>query len=175
MANLVPLLLLGVAAVALKGKKKKKSTSVAEPEPPDGLPFPPDEEEVPEEETPVPGEPGFSTGTNEGPTPGRPVASGVENLFTGAYPWKILFTLEGDYAAHYYPMGNMGPHEEVARGETPEKAIAAFKFWATNEDRRKRNLPPLLIAKAVPSTNAPQQAGFATKKSEGGGGGLAGN
>lgn len=150
--NILPILLLGgAAAVAMKKKKKKRTTTEQEsPEAPDELPFP------------------TGDGESEGPAPGQVVESGVERHYTGAYPWKILFTLEGDYAAHYYPMGHMGPHEEVARGETKEDAIEAFKFWATNEDRRKRNLPPLLIAKPVPST-------IDNKENNGEGGGLAGN
>lgn len=173
MANLAPLLLLGAVAFALKGKKGKKSTTSATPppDPPDGLPFPSDEEGA-SEEPPAPGESGMSTGTGEGPEPGKAVANGVERHYTGAYPWKILFTTEGDYAAHYYPMGKMGPHEEVARGATSEEAIAAFKFWATNEDRRKRNLPPLLILSSVRATTASQKAGIDNKESNGGGGGL---
>lgn len=163
--NILPILLLGGAAALVMKKKKKKKKTTAEPEAPEAPeepPFLPDEEEpevTPGEGAP-PAEPSLETGTHEGPTPGKAVASGVERHYTGAYPWKILFTTEGDYAAHYYSMGNMGPHEEVARGETPEDAIEAFKFWATNEDRRRRNLPPLLIAKAVESTNAPQKAGI---------------
>ena len=157
--NILPILLLGSAAVVLKGKKKKKKTSTqAPPEPPDGLPF----DEEPEDEgaePPAPGETGMSNEESQAPEPGRPVASGVENLHTGAYAWKILFTHEGDYAAHYYPMGNLGPHEEVVRRATAEEAIKAFQLWATNEDRRKRNLPPLLIASAIDAT-APQKAGL---------------
>lgn len=143
MPNLAPLFVLGAAAVVL-GKKKKKKKAVAEPEPPETPPFG-DEAEPPE----PPGEPALTPGVSEGPEPGKPVASGVENHFTGAYAWKILFTDQGDYAAHYYSMGNLGPHEEIARGDTIEEAVEAFKFWAINEDRRKRNLPPLLKAQAV--------------------------
>ena len=157
MPNLLPILLLGGAAAVILGKKKKKRKTITEPEPPDELPLP-DVGEEPE------GEPSFQTGA--GPEPGKPVASGVERHFTGAYPWKILFTEQGDYAAHFYPMGPLGPHEEVARGAMVEEAIEAFKSWAVNEDRRKRNLPPLLVVKAVqPTTKATDQ---------GVGGGLAG-
>ncbi len=152
MPNLLPLLALAGAAVVL-GKKKKKKKTVTEPEPPDELPLPDvGEREGPGEFLPDPEDPSFQTSEHEPPQVGKPVANGVERHFTGAYAWKILFTEQGDYAAHYYPMGTMGPHEEVARGDTIDKAIEAFKFWATNEDRRKRNLPPLLVVKAVQST-----------------------
>lgn len=164
--NILPILLLsGAAAMVMKKKKKRaKTTEQAPPQAPDEPPFPTGEDDG----EPPPPESGMSSGTFEGPAPGQVVESGVERHYTGAYPWKILFTLEGDYAAHYYPMGHMGPHEEVARGETKEDAIEAFKFWATNEDRRKRNLPPLLIAKPVPST-------IDNKENNGEGGGLAGS
>ena len=156
MANLVPLLLLGAAAVVL-GKKKRKKKGPPEPEPPDEFPIPTDGGEPSPESEPT-GEPSPELGRVDkdevGPEPGKAVASGVERHFTGAYPWKILFTEQGDYAAHYYSMGTLGPHEEVARGDTIEDAIAAFKFWAMNEDRRKRNLLPLITAHIVASSDA---------------------
>lgn len=133
MSNLLPILALAAAAAVVLGKKKKKKKkTVTEPEPPDELPLPDVEEGGEPPELP-PGETGLE--------PGKPVANGVERHFTGAYPWKILFTEQEDYAAHSYPMGPLGPHEEVARGDTVDEAIEGFKFWATNEDRRKRNLP----------------------------------
>lgn len=159
--NVLPILLLGGAAAVALGKKRKKKTQ-AHPEPPDGLPFPePDEEEGEEgqpDEPSAPGETGLSNEESQAPKPGKPVASGVERYYTGAYAWKILFTHDGDYAAHYYPMGNLGPHQEVARRPSVEEAIKAFQFWATNEDRRKRNLPPILIAKAIDTE--PQKTGL---------------
>lgn len=176
MPNILPILLLAGGAAVVMGKKKKKKKTAAVydevPEAPDGppLPLPMDETEPPQPPPPATetGEPGLSTGAYEGPEPGKPVASGVERYFTGAYPWKILFTDQGDYAGHHYPMGPHGPHQEVVRGATSDQAIANFKFWATNEDRRKRNLPPILRATAVQSTTAPKHATLVPKKSEGG-------
>jgi hypothetical protein len=156
MPNLLPILFLGAAAVVL-GKKKKKKKAPPEPEPPEEFPIPTDEGEPPELPPSEPGEPGVSEGP---PEPGKAVASGVEHHFTGAYSWKILFTEQGDYAAHYYSMGRMGPHEEVARGITIEDAISAFKFWAMNEDRRKRNLPPIIRAQVVAASSGAKTATF---------------
>ena len=137
MPNLVPLVIAAGAAVVLFGKKKKRRKKAAEAPPgPDIPPFPGEEEAEGE------GEEG------EGPP-------GIERHRTGAYPWKIIFTQEGDYAAHSYPMGHRGPHEEVAREATIEGAISAFQSWAENEDRRKRNLSPLITGTKV---GEPQRA-----------------
>lgn len=149
--NFLPILLLGGAAAYMVKKKKKKSEHVQEhPEAPEEPPFLPGESGG--------SDPGLESGARAEPEPGKAVANGVERHHTGAYTWKILYTTEGDYAAHYYPMGHMGPHEEVARSGTVEEAIQAFQLWATNEDRRKRNLPPILIAKAIDAE--PAQAGY---------------
>ncbi len=159
MPNLVPLVIAAGAAVVLFGKKKKRRKKAAEAPPgPDIPPFP-GEEEPDEGEPPAPGEapgePELTPGTDEPLEPGKAVASGIERHRTGAYPWKIIFTQEGDYAAHSYPMGHRGPHEEVAREATIEGAISAFQSWAENEDRRKRNLSPLITGTKV---GEPQRA-----------------
>ena len=178
MANLLPILLIGGGALLLAGKKKKRRKKAAEAPPgPDIPPFPGEEEaegEGEEGEGPpgpgpgeAPGDTSMTTGTDEPPEPGKSVASGIEMHRTGAYPWKILFTEQSDYAAHSYPMGHRGPHEEVARGATIEEAIAAFKSWAENEDRRKRNLPPVITthAKVTPG-DEPARASFQDQEQE---------
>ncbi len=165
MANALPLLLAAGAAAVLLGKKKKKSAKVEPPTPPVEPPAPPDELPLPGSGLP-PG--GSSLTPGAGPVPGKAVANGVERHYTGAYSWKIIFDPQGtgkDYSAHYYSMGNLGPHEEVARGATIEEAIKEFQFWATNEDRRKRNLPPLLKTGVLKSE--PAKTGFADKDTSG--------
>ena len=161
--NLLPILAIGAGVFALsRGKKKrrKKTADEAPPGPPpipgeDEIPFP-DEQGEPDAPGETGGETGMTGGVHEGPQPGKSVASGIERHYTGAYPWKIIVTDTMEYAGHYYPSGHRGPHEEVVRSGTIEGAIDAFKRWAVNEDRRKRNLPPILVGKKVVADASPQ-------------------
>jgi len=168
--NLLPILAIGAGVFALsRGKKKRRKNASDEPPPgpappipgEDELPFP-DEQEPPEPGQTGEGETGMTGGAHEGPEVGKAVASGIERHRTGAYPWKIIFTDTGEYAARYYPSGHRGPgHYEVLRKSSIEEAIAAFKRWAENEDRRKRNLPPILIGKSVSTQDQEEDQGGA--------------
>ncbi len=176
--NLLPILAVGAGAFLLSRGKKKRRKKASAPPDLDIPPFP-DERDPDEGEPPAQGEgegePEVTAGTaDEPPESGRAVASGIERHRTGAYPWKIIFTDQADYAAHSYPMGHRGPHEEVARAATIEDAIAAFKSWAENEDRRKRNLAPVITTHTKVTPGEVSGASFQDQEEEGDIGGLGG-
>lgn len=111
----IPLLLLGGVALLVMSKKKAAPVA-AEPEP-EAMPPRPDEGEPEGEDEEM------DYGDAGRPQmPGDTVTKGIRKDRLGPHPWKVLVGDDGDFAAFDYPIGHMGPKDEIGRAASVSDA-----------------------------------------------------